>query len=280
MSPARGGRVLFFPMKVSLMRKRPWAIAHRGASLEAPENTVAAFRRAVELGADLIELDVHQTADGHVVVIHDETVDRTTNGSGFVQRMTLRELRRLDAGSWMGSDFAGVQVPTLREVLELTRGQAGLAIEIKAGSTRYPGIETTIVRLLQATGRMDDVILISDDCRAITQVRQIDTHLATACFRHGSPRRWHWYRRLGLSRRWHSNYLFVWPERLSASAVNDVHRGGLGIVTSLEREPVADPVEIRRLARMGVDGIIADDVGLLVRVLAEMSLSVCGGKST
>ncbi len=254
-------------------RGRPWAIAHRGASLEAPENTLAAFQRAVELGADLIELDVHQTADGHVVIIHDDTVDRTTNGSGPVHSMALRELRRLDAGSWMGPQFAGERVPTLLEVLELTRGRAGLAIEIKAGSARYPGLEANIVRLLETAGRVDDVIITSGDCHAIAEVRQRDTHVATACFRHGSPRRWHWYRRLGLSRRWHSDYLFVWPERVTASVVSDVHRSGLGLVTTLEREPTADPIMIRRLARMGVDGIIADDVALLVRVLTEMSLS-------
>ena len=246
---------------------RPWAIAHRGASLEAPENTLAAFRRAMELGADLIELDVHQTSDGHVVVIHDETVDRTTDGSGAVRAMTLRELRRLDAGSWMGPHFAGERVPTLLEVLELTRGQIGLAIEIKAGSRRYPGIEAAVVHLLQTTGRLDDVILISGDCRAIREVRRLDGRVATACFRHGSPRCWRWYRRLGLTKRWHSDYLFVWPEKVTAAVVDDAHRNGLGIVTSLERQSTADPAAIRRLARMGVDGLIADDVALLMRIL-------------
>lgn len=249
-------------------QRRPWAIAHRGASLEAPENTLAAFRRAMNLGADLIELDVHQTADGELVVIHDETVDRTTGGSGAVGEMTLPEIRALDAGSWRGPDFAGERVPTLLSVLQLTRGHTGLAIEIKAGSGRYPGIEPAIVRLLQITGRLDDVILISGDCRAIRRVRRLEPRLATACFRHGSPRRWRWYRRLGLAGRWHSDYLFVWPEGVTAAVVEEMHRDGLGIVTSLERAASIDPAEVRRLARTGVDGIIADDVALLVRVIA------------
>jgi len=250
---------------------RPWAIAHRGASLEAPENTLAAFQRAMELGADLIELDVHQTADGHIVVIHDETVDRTTDGSGTVGNMPLAVVRELDAGSWMGPRFAGERVPTLGEVLELTRGRIGLAIEIKAGSRRYPGIEAAIVRLLQTTERLHDVILISGDCRAIREVRRLDGRVATACFRHGSPRCWRWYRRLGFAKRWHSDYLFVWPERVTAAVVDDVHRSGLGIVTSLERMPVLNPAEVRRLVHTGVDGIIADDVALLVQTITLLT---------
>jgi glycerophosphoryl diester phosphodiesterase len=247
--------------------------------LEAPENTLAAFRRAIELGADLIELDVRQTADGHVVAIHDETVDRTTDGSGTVRDMPLAAVRELDAGSWMGRRFAGERVPTLREVLELTRGRIGLAIEIKAGSRRYPGIEATIVHLLQTTGRLDDVILISADCRAIRQVRRLDGRVATACFRHGSPRCWRWHRRLGLTRRWHSDYLFVWPERVTVAVVQEAHRNGMGIVTSLERQPTADPVEIRQLLHAGVDGVIADDVALLVRTLAAETAVVERGLS-
>lgn len=253
-----------------MRRRKPWAIAHRGAMLEAPENTLAAFRRAIELGADLIELDVHQTADGHVVVIHDETVDRTTDGSGIVLAMSLQELRCLDAGSWTGPQFAGERVPTLLEVLELTRGQVGLVIEIKAGSTRHPGIEAAIVQLLQATGRVDDVVLISADDEAIKEVRRLDNHLTTGCFSQSTPGHWQQCRQQGQVGQGLSDYLFVWPEELTAAVVDEVHLDGLRIVTSLERESRLDPAEIRRLAGTGVDGILANDVGLLVRLLAEV----------
>jgi glycerophosphoryl diester phosphodiesterase len=100
--------------------------AHRGASIEFPENTLAAFRRAIEVGAPGAELDVHLTKDGEAVVIHDETVDRTTNGRGWVQDLTLADIRDLDAGD-------GERIPTLAEVLELCEGKLVLDIEVKEG---------------------------------------------------------------------------------------------------------------------------------------------------
>ena len=93
----------------------PWIIAHRGASDDEPENTLRAFRRAIELGADMVELDVHLSRDGHVVVIHDDDVARTTDGTGEVPSLTLGELRRLNAGK-------GERIPTLQEVIDLVRG--------------------------------------------------------------------------------------------------------------------------------------------------------------
>src|SRR5260370_25117768 len=93
-------------------------IAHRGASGHAPENTMAAFRKAVAMGATFIETDLQLSRAAHFVAIHDATVNRTTNGQGAVHDMTLAELRRLDAGSWFGSEFAGESIPTLEEILE------------------------------------------------------------------------------------------------------------------------------------------------------------------
>ena len=111
---------------------RPLRVAHRGASARAPENTLAAFREAIRLGADAIELDVQLSADGVPMVIHDDTVDRTTNGHGAVAAITSRDLRRLDAGAWFSSRFRGERIPTLEEALEFARGRCGLNIEIKA----------------------------------------------------------------------------------------------------------------------------------------------------
>lgn len=105
--------------------------AHRGASALAPENTLAAFREAEAAGADGLELDVHLSRDGVPVVIHDDTVDRTTNGSGAVDTMTFREIRSLDAGRWFGRQFAGEQVPALDEVFQLVGDRLRLNIEIK-----------------------------------------------------------------------------------------------------------------------------------------------------
>lgn len=123
-------------------------IAHRGASGYAPENTMAAFRKGFEMKADYIEIDVQMTKDGHLVVIHDTTVDRTTDGTGKVGSLTLEEIRELDAGSFFGEDFAGEPIPTFEEVLDEFRGKTGILIELKAPEL-YPGIEKKVAEALQ-----------------------------------------------------------------------------------------------------------------------------------
>src|SRR6188474_1210870 len=116
-----------------MSNNKPILIAHRGGSLEAPENTMAAFRHAIEVGMRLVELDVQLSSDGEMVVIHDETLDRTTDGTGAVHDYTLEELRQFDAGTKFGPQFVGERIPTLREVLELCLDKgAGVVIELKA----------------------------------------------------------------------------------------------------------------------------------------------------
>jgi glycerophosphoryl diester phosphodiesterase len=121
-------------------------IAHRGASSYAPENTLAAFDLAIELGVRHVELDVELTRDGHVVVIHDDTVDRTTSGSGLVTDHTLTALRELDAGSWFGPRFAGARIPTFDEVLTRYKGRVHLHTEIKGRSTDLSHRTADLVR--------------------------------------------------------------------------------------------------------------------------------------
>lgn len=112
-------------------KRRPLVVAHRGSSGVAPENTMAAFRKAVDEGADMIELDVRMTHDFHLVVHHDQDVRRTTNGSGCIWEKTLQELRMLDAGSWFSPRFRGEQIPTLRQVLEMLPSHMTVNIEAK-----------------------------------------------------------------------------------------------------------------------------------------------------
>ena len=109
------------------------AVGHRGTTKFAPENTLAAFDKAIEMGARIVEMDVRMTADGHFVVMHDARVDRTTDGAGPVDAMTLAELKSLDAGSWFDAAFAGERVPTLAEALAHVKGRAGVDIDFKAG---------------------------------------------------------------------------------------------------------------------------------------------------
>lgn len=138
--------------------------AHRGFSSKFPENTLPAFIAALELGVDGIELDIHLTKDGHVVVIHDEQLNRTTNGNGLVVAHTLEELKDLDAGNWFGGEFAGVQIPTLVEVLDLVATwptPVTLNIESKSGVIPYPGLELTAWQQVCERGFQDRVIFSS-----------------------------------------------------------------------------------------------------------------------
>ena len=127
--------------------------AHRGSKGTHPENTLASFKEAVRVGSDGIELDVHLTKDGHLVVIHDETVDRTTNGTGEIRTLTLAEIKELDAGSWFNERFAGEKIPTLEEVLLLLtelgfNGQ--LNIELKTDVIQYKGLVEKCLALQSA----------------------------------------------------------------------------------------------------------------------------------
>ncbi|BBM18770.1 MULTISPECIES: glycerophosphodiester phosphodiesterase [Enterococcus] len=122
-------------------------IAHRGSAGTHPENTLPAFMEAVRTGADGIELDVHLTADQQLVVIHDESVDRTTDGKGLIRELTLEEIKELDAGSWFDEKYQATKISTLQEVLNLLlqmRFRGFLCIEIKTNKFHYPGIEEKI----------------------------------------------------------------------------------------------------------------------------------------
>lgn len=128
--------------------KKVIVTGHRGAAGYAPENTLASIQKAIDLGVDRIEIDIHQSKDSVIVVIHDDTVDRTTNGSGKVNELSYEELKKLDAGSFFSNEFSEEKIPTLEEVLQLVKGQKDLLIEFKYGNETYPGIEEAVLELL------------------------------------------------------------------------------------------------------------------------------------
>jgi glycerophosphoryl diester phosphodiesterase len=152
---------------------RPLVIAHRGASADAPENTIAAFELALAQGADAIELDVHLSRDDHPVVIHDWTLERTTDGAGPVRDRSVRELKRLDAGGWRGPAFAGQRIQTLQEVLERFGGRGRLVVELKGGSGLYPGIEERVVSTLEIYAALGRTLLQSFDHAALGRLRTL-----------------------------------------------------------------------------------------------------------
>lgn len=145
--------------------------AHRGCSGDYPENTLAAFRAARDLPIEGIELDVHLSRDGELIVIHDESVDRTTNGTGFVKDMTAEELRMLDAGSWKGEAFAGERLPLLNEVLKLFKETSHVInIELKSDIFPYEGMADRVMTLVDTMGMRERIILSSFDHETIAYV--------------------------------------------------------------------------------------------------------------
>src|SRR2546423_2530278 len=130
---------------------------HRGNPDEYPENTLASFRSAIELGVDVIECDVHRSEDGGLPVIYDHLLDRTTNGSGLVRDHTMAELKRFDAGSWKDPRFKDERIPSIDELLSLARGQVGVAIEIKNLPLPYSGIEELVVEAIRSANMVRDV---------------------------------------------------------------------------------------------------------------------------
>ena len=124
-------------------------LAHRGASAYAPENTEPAFRKAIELGADGVELDVHLCKDGHMVVNHNFDVDHNSDGLGLIEEYTLRELKQLDFGLWKGVEFKGTSILTLEEALEIVKNMKLINIEIKSAQTPYPGLTEKVCGLVR-----------------------------------------------------------------------------------------------------------------------------------
>ena len=149
---------------------RPLLGGHRGNPAENPENTMRSFRSAIDVGCDLIECDVHLSADGRLVVIHDHTLERTTNGAGLVRDHSAAELRKLDAGE-------GEKIPLLQEVVELALGKVGLVIEIKQVPPLYPGLEEKLVNMLRQLGALSECAVVSFNHMAIHELRKIEPSL-------------------------------------------------------------------------------------------------------
>jgi len=237
-------------------------VAHRGAASDAPENTMAAFQLAVEMGADAIELDVHLTADGKLAVIHDETLDRTTNLSGAVVSKTLAQIRRGDAGyRYEAGDgsfpFRGkkLRVPTLTEVLDWLPDGVGLAVEIKARAAAGPTVEALRSSRVRAAGA---VSVISFDEAAIDEAHRLDPELPTGyllvpfqssepaltfAVEHGHAAILPWEADLGLD-----------PAPLLALARAYGRRVGCYVVN--------DPERMKQLAALGLWGFVTDLPGV------------------
>ena len=228
----------------------PLVIARRGSSAEAPENTIAAFELALAQGADGILLDVHLSQDNHPVVINDFTLERTTDGTGPVRQLTVRELKRLDAGGWRGRRFRGQRIQTLQEVLERFRDRTRFWIELRGGSDVYPGIEECVVSTVEIYEVWDRALLQSVDLATLTGIRSLNRQLRVAQIVRDQADH------IGLDAV-HAVCLDV--RRAQESLVAETLAAGLDCYVGT----VDEPAEMEWLLRQGVTGIITDRPDLL-----------------
>ncbi|OUM99956.1 MAG: hypothetical protein BAA02_10765 [Paenibacillaceae bacterium ZCTH02-B3] len=237
---------------------RPWIIAHRGVSMRAPENTFAAFDLALLEGADFIELDVRRSRDGRLVVIHDATVDRTTDGKGRVADLSWDVLSRLDAGSWFDLAFAGQPLPLLEEVLERYAGKIGLLVELKE-----PDAEDELAALLTARGPLEGVenrlIVQSFHPESMRRLRNLlpKIQIGVLTGQNGrKPSEKDLDHFAGFA-----DFINVRLDTADARLVQRIHRrGALTLVWTVRHSG-----EVAPLLKAGVDGIVTDDPTLVPR---------------
>jgi glycerophosphoryl diester phosphodiesterase len=235
------------------------AIAHRGASGYAPENTLAAFRRAVAQGVTFIETDLHLTRDAHFIAVHDETVERTTNGQGAVQQMTLAELRRLDAGSWFASEFMGERIPTLEEILEFAKkNDVVFYLELKPNG--FWGGEHALISALRNASEIARCVIISFDPAILASLRKIEPTLMTGLLHEngaGQP----FEKALEIGAR----QVVVRSDLITPNLLQQARKQDLQVVCWT----VNSPAHMRMLVSAGVDGIMTDYPDRLLNVLKK-----------
>jgi len=225
-------------------------IAHRGASGHAPENTMAAFRLALKMGAEAIELDVHQTKDRELVVIHDPDFKRVSRRKLRVRDLTLKEIGDLDVGAWFDRRFTGEKVPLLEEVMDLVKGKAELHIELKNGSSLYPGIEQRLVELIQKRNAWPAVLVSSFDHEALKNVRALDARIRIGYLR-GSASMKTSLREMDAMK---AESLNMSLSQLNAKSVSETHQRGLRLLIYT----VNTMKDVKRLEKMGVDGVFSN----------------------
>jgi glycerophosphoryl diester phosphodiesterase len=245
-------------------RRNVWVVAHRGASWYAPENTMAAFRKAVELGAQFIETDLQATRDAGIVALHDPTLDRTTNGHGPVYAHTFEEVRQLDAGSWYrgraGASFVGERVPSIQEILRFgAQHDINLYLEIKTHKTW--GTENAIVAALHESGEAERVVMLSFDPNMLEAVHRLDGTVMTGllCDQPGGDL-------VERALRIGARQLAPRGDLVTPDLVEKAHESDLPVVAWT----INEPKRMRRLIAAGVDGIMSDYPDRLVQALKEV----------
>lgn len=236
-------------------------IAHRGASGHAPENTLAAFALALKLGTDALELDLRPTRDGAIVVLHDETVDRTTNGRGRLADLTRREVRRLDAGAWFGAKFRSERIPLLSEVLALARPHGiGLLLELKTHGSPGTAWLARVGKEVQQAGLLDRVTFLGFEPSALAVVKRVSPAARTGWLVSRVPRRVE-----GKLRAVQANALAPRWTSVTRRLVERLHAAGYPLIVWT----VDHPLLMRRFVQLGVDALATNFPERLNAVLGQ-----------
>jgi glycerophosphoryl diester phosphodiesterase len=242
---------------------RPILLAHRGDLAHAPENTLPAFQQAIQKGADGVELDAKLTADGHVIVIHDSTVDRTTDGKGRVASLTLEAIRKLDAGKWFDEKFSGTKVPLLEEVFETVGRDKIINIELKNLLTPRDGLVLKICELIKHHNNHGQILFSSFYPSNLKVAAQTMPEIPRGLL--ALP---------GLLGLWARSFGFMFGDYQALhSHISNTSREQVQRAHRLKRRvhvwTVNKPEEIAQLKEWGVDGIITDDPQMAARALGR-----------
>jgi len=243
----------------------PTIFAHRGASAKAPENTLSAFQRALDEGANAIEFDVKLSADAEVVIIHDRTIDRTTNGKGRVDELPLAALRELDAGSWFGDTFRGEKIPTLEETFEAFGGRLYMNVELTNYATPNDSLVKEVTRLVNRHGMKEQVLLSSFLPSNLEQAEHLAPNVPRGLL---VPALWHG-RRAWKGGWQKDDYQAVHPFFLDVSPgrISKAHSQGLRVHVYTVNWGSA----MHWLLHWGVDGIITDQPSKALRLVRNRS---------
>ena len=229
---------------------------HRGASGLAPENTLASFKKAMEIGADYSELDVQLSKDGQVVLLHDETLDRTTTGKGPVGEWNLADLKTLDAGSWFDEKFKNEPLPTLKEVIDLVKGKMKLNIEIKVKQFNQELVDK-VVALIRAENFQNQCMITSFNQPSVEYVKKIAPELVTGLI-FGKK-----YNESVFTGNW--DVLSSNKANINEKFMKKAHDAG----KQVHVWTVNDEKEMQKLIKLGVDGIITNYPDRLKAVAAQ-----------
>ncbi|MFQ5822793.1 MAG: glycerophosphodiester phosphodiesterase [bacterium] len=230
--------------------------AHRGASGLAPENTIAAMLKAMEIGADYAELDVQEIADSSLILFHDLTLERTTNATGNIWEMTLKNLQGVDAGSWFDADYAGEPIPTLESVIDTVHGKMKLNIELKMNGHEKSLVEQ-VVNLVLEKNFMPECIITSFDREAVRKVKQLNPSIKTGYIFRNMPEEDIFNAEFDL--------FSIKKNMVNEEFVKKAHRHS----KEVHVWTVNDAEEMRNLISYGVDAIITDRPDILLGIIRQ-----------